>query len=201
VRLSKMGVIVQRVWLGLPNHYSHVLLDALCIMPNHVHVIIILTDTPTHLQWPSVPDQIREKSNIESNNNQTRPYPPQWSAEPDQIREKSNIVSSNNQTRPYLPQWPSVPDQIREKSNIESNKNQTRPYTRYGLPEIVRAVKSFSSRRINRLRGTPGVPVWQRNYYERIIRNEKELNAIRLYILDIPLKWEWDWENPAATHI
>ncbi|HUV92496.1 MAG TPA: hypothetical protein VMV80_05380 [Anaerolineales bacterium] len=75
------------------------------------------------------------------------------------------------------------------------------PYTRHGLPEIVRAVKSFSSRRINRLRGTPGVPVWQRNYYERIIRNEKELNAIRLYILDNPLKWEWDGENPAATHI
>ena len=98
-------------------------------------------------------------------------------------------------------QWSVVSDQIRENLKTESNKTETRPYTRHGIPEIVRAVKSFSARRINRLRVTPGVPVWQRNYYERIIRNEKELNAIRLYILDNPLKWEWDWENPAATHI
>ena len=98
-------------------------------------------------------------------------------------------------------QWLSVPDQIREKSKIESNENQTRPYIRHGISEIVRAIKSFSARRINRLQGTPGVPVWQRNYYERIIRNENELNAIHCYILDKPLRWEWDGENPATTQI
>src|SRR3990170_197394 len=49
----------------------------------------------------------------------------------------------------------------------------TRPYKyRHGLPEIVRAFKSFSERRINAMRRTPGGPVWQRNYYERIIRDE-----------------------------
>ncbi len=46
--------------------------------------------------------------------------------------------------------------------------NQTRPYVtakpRHGLPEIVRAFKSFSAKRINRLRRTDGIPVWQRNY-------------------------------------
>jgi hypothetical protein len=36
---------------------------------------------------------------------------------------------------------------------------------RHGLPEIVRALKTFSSRRINDIRKTPGIPVWQRNYY------------------------------------
>ena len=45
VHLSKMGVIVQQVWLDLSNRYYHVVLDAFCIMPNHVHGIIILTDT------------------------------------------------------------------------------------------------------------------------------------------------------------
>jgi hypothetical protein len=38
------------------------------------------------------------------------------------------------------------------------------------LPEIVRALKTFSVCRINQLRGTPDAPVWQRNYYEHIIR-------------------------------
>jgi putative transposase len=50
---------------------------------------------------------------------------------------------------------------------------------RHGLSEIVRAFKTFSSRRINQIRNTHGVPVWQRNYYEHIIRNENELNKIR----------------------
>lgn len=38
---------------------------------------------------------------------------------------------------------------------------------------------------------------WQRGYYDRIIRNEKELFYIRQYIINNPLKWELDRENPA----
>lgn len=38
---------------------------------------------------------------------------------------------------------------------------------------------------------------WQRNYYDRVIRNEKELNAVREYIFYNPNKWEWDKLNPA----
>jgi putative transposase len=64
------------------------------------------------------------------------------------------------------------------------------------LSEIVRAFKTFSARRINQCRGTPGAPVWQRNYYEHIIRNEESLNRIREYILQNPLRWHLDRENP-----
>jgi REP element-mobilizing transposase RayT len=39
--------------------------------------------------------------------------------------------------------------------------------------------------------------LWQRNYYERVIRNEDELNLIRQYIFDNPLKWTLDRENPS----
>jgi REP element-mobilizing transposase RayT len=38
--------------------------------------------------------------------------------------------------------------------------------------------------------------IWQRNYYEYIIRNDKELNRIRQYIANNPMKWEVDRENP-----
>ncbi len=38
--------------------------------------------------------------------------------------------------------------------------------------------------------------IWQRNYYDRIIRNEKELDKIRKYIFENPLKWELDRNNP-----
>ena len=64
------------------------------------------------------------------------------------------------------------------------------------LSEIVRQFKTFSSRRINKLRDNPGVPVWQRNYYERVIRDEKELAAIREYIHTNSMKWDLDKNNP-----
>ena len=41
--------------------------------------------------------------------------------------------------------------------------------------------------------------LWQRNYYEHIIRNEEELNHIRQYIADNPLNWRTDEENPDVT--
>jgi putative transposase len=80
--------------------------------------------------------------------------------------------------------------------------SQTRPYVtvkRHGLPEIVRAFKSFSARRINRLRRTEGIPVWQRNYYEHIIRSESEMDRISRYIETNPLRWVDDDENPMKT--
>lgn len=69
---------------------------------------------------------------------------------------------------------------------------------RHGLPEIVRQFKTFSARRINALRGTPGVSVWQRNYYEHIIRNDEALERIRRYILENPARWMRDREKPRA---
>lgn len=69
----------------------------------------------------------------------------------------------------------------------------------HGLPEIVRALKTFSARRINQRRQAPGAKLWQRNYYEHIIRNENELNRIREYIVSNPKKWEFDRENPDVS--
>lgn len=64
------------------------------------------------------------------------------------------------------------------------------------LSDIIRSFKTFSANRINKLRDTTGQPLWQRSYFERIIRNERELNNIRQYISDNPVRWEFDWENP-----
>ena len=64
------------------------------------------------------------------------------------------------------------------------------------LGRLVGAFKTVSTKRINDIRGTPGLPVWQRNYYEHVIRNEEEMNRVRQYIIDNPVHWEQDWENP-----
>ncbi len=60
------------------------------------------------------------------------------------------------------------------------------------LGAIVGQYKSRTAKVINRIRKTLGNKVWQRNYYDRIIRNEKELQLIRRYIVNNPLQWEDD---------
>jgi REP-associated tyrosine transposase len=84
---------------------------------------------------------------------------------------------------------------IFETRPYKMSESQIHPDKRHGLPEIVRAFKSFSARRINFLRKTPGIPVWQRNYYEHVIRDQPELNRIYLYIQDNPIKWAIHLEN------
>ena len=66
------------------------------------------------------------------------------------------------------------------------------------LGGLVGAFKTNATRRVNETRGTPGLPVWQRNYYERVVRSESELNRIRDYIRNNPLTWKDDPENPGT---
>ena len=115
MKLSRYGKIIQYVLLDVPKHYPHLELDIFCIMPNHVHIIIVLNH---------------------------------------------NVLVK-----------------------------------RHPLSEVIRAFKSFSAKRINLLRKTPGIAVWQRNYYEHIIRDEKDYESKRNYILMNPQNWENDDEK------
>ncbi|HLO14385.1 MAG TPA: hypothetical protein VK206_06130 [Anaerolineales bacterium] len=64
------------------------------------------------------------------------------------------------------------------------------------VPTIIRSYKSAVSYRINLIRGSRDVPVWQRNYYEHVIRNEKDLQNKTDYIEANPMLWNQDEENP-----
>jgi len=69
------------------------------------------------------------------------------------------------------------------------------------LGAVIRGFKSALTRRINKGRGVSGVSMWQRNYWERIIRNERELEAIRRYILANPANWRKDDLYPGSSRI
>jgi REP element-mobilizing transposase RayT len=68
------------------------------------------------------------------------------------------------------------------------------PERRHAIPEIVRGFKTFFARRVNERAGKRGV-LWQRGYYEHVIRNDKALDRIRAYIANNPARWEDDSEN------
>lgn len=61
-----------------------------------------------------------------------------------------------------------------------------------GLGSVVRGFKSAVTKQINLTDRSRLSPIWQRNYYERIIRDENELNEIRKYIRENPAKWNLD---------
>ena len=63
------------------------------------------------------------------------------------------------------------------------------------IPTIIRSFKSAVTKRINETRNTPGMPVWQRNFYEHIIRDDADHTRIEQYIADNPLTREKDEEN------
>ena len=75
-------------------------------------------------------------------------------------------------------------------------QNQFRSPSR-SLGALVRGFKSSVTTRINTLRGTPGTPVWQRNYFDRVIRSDREYEEIAAYIANNPANWLTDAERPA----
>ena len=72
------------------------------------------------------------------------------------------------------------------------------PTERHPLSEIVRQFKTFSAKRVNQIRGITGIPVWQRDYYEHIIRNDAELDHVRQYIANNPAKWDYEHGHAIA---
>jgi len=82
---------------------------------------------------------------------------------------------------------------IENNNFLENNKNERRKML---IPRIVGYYKMNTAKEINILRNIKSQAFWQRNYYERIIRTEEELNYTRKYIEENPIKWVLDKENP-----
>jgi REP element-mobilizing transposase RayT len=67
------------------------------------------------------------------------------------------------------------------------------------LGAFVRGFKAATTGRINAHRDRPNDPVWQRNYYDHIVRDDRDLDHIREYIANNPANWANDRENPSVT--
>ena len=70
---------------------------------------------------------------------------------------------------------------------------------RMTLPLVVGYFKMNTAKRINQIHGSEGLPVWQRNYYEYIIRNETDYNRIHTYIATNATNWGTDDEHPGKS--
>ncbi len=83
---------------------------------------------------------------------------------------------------------------IQTSRSVPSDRAHSRAPLRRprSLGSLVAGFKSAATKRINELRRTPGMPVWQRNYMDRVIRNDQELTRVRSYIRNNPLELKSD---------
>jgi REP element-mobilizing transposase RayT len=83
---------------------------------------------------------------------------------------------------------------LSEQDNSHGNEGSPTALSakRKPIGRLIGAFKTVSTKHMNELRHTPGKKLWQRNYWEHIVRNESELNRIREYIYNNPKQWELD---------
>lgn len=119
--------------------------------------------------------------------------------------EKTAMIRSNI----HLDEYIVMPNHIHGIIIMDKQKNDRRGVLQYAptavnsfrspsqtIGSIIRGFKSTVTKQINILRGFPESPVWQRNYYEHIVRGDNDLNRIREYIHGNPLNWDGDQNNP-----
>ncbi len=169
MHLNAAGRVVERVWDGLPEHYPHVELDAFVVMPDHMHGVIVLADGP-----------LPAEAGFETN--------------------RETQAGINVSTGRRVGHRPTPTKDLRHTSGRRVGHRPTptkrKASTRHGLSEVVRGFKSFSAKRVNALRGMTGIAVWQRGFYEHVVRNEDDLNRIREYIVGNPVRWSMKREGP-----
>jgi REP element-mobilizing transposase RayT len=93
---------------------------------------------------------------------------------------RRGVSNTPNTVSQYGGVWQYAPTEFQSPSN--------------NLGAIIRGFKSASTKQTNQQKINI-IFQWQRNYYERIIRNENELNKIRKYIIENPIKWETEKDN------
>ena len=172
--LNEYGKIVEQCWFNLPNYYNNIVLDAYIIMPNHFHGIIFINDTI---------DTVDNIGAIDIG-----------------AIHVGAIHESPQQPDNESPNTGAIPVGAIHELPQQPENESPRQRRKMLLPKIIGRFKMNSAKQINQIRNTSGVPVWQRNYYEQIIRNEKSLEKIRNYIINNPLEWYYDDYNPKKVN-
>jgi putative transposase len=221
MQLNTLGEIVQTHWMRLPKHHPNLQLDAFVVMPNHFHGILVLTQNhlPHTSHTSTVGAGLADPSTVSANPVPTKPALP-YSADP--VTTKPTLPYSDTlaiATNPVLtkPTFPystdsettqpiqtyrsqhlggggagSIDTFIDGSHDVLAKPAPTETFTHNGIPEMIRGFKTFSARRINEKRRMQGCPVWQRNYYEHIVRNNQALQTIQAYIHNNPQSWTTD---------
>ena len=173
--LNEYGKIVEQEWLKTPQIRVNVKLREFVVMPNHFHAIVQIMyrisnnisvgsycNTTQH-ENGNTPQHENGNTDIQNNGNK--------------IVQKASIQSLKKNNEKNTP----LPGQFGNKRSPSNT-----------LGAIVRGFESAVTKQINILRNTPGEFVWQRNFYDHIIRNKTVFYKIKNYIVNNPGNWKND---------
>ena len=207
MRLNDAGYMIARWWDELNRKFPTLCTDVFVIMPNHFHGIIVIESDD---QW------------LDGENGQSHDGQPRRAAPTD----PGDGVGAVLGDRPGEgPPHDGPPHRIAPTDSGdgvgavlgdcpgEGPPHEGPPHRAAPtggmvakLGDVIRWFKTMSTNEY--IRGVkqqdwPPFPgkLWQRNYYERVIRNKRELTAIRQYVVENPLKWHLDRENPDVAEM
>lgn len=171
--------IVREIWLEIPEKFLDVELDAFIIMPNHVHGIIIINK-----EWRGLIRQDYRNNDI----NWGKDLIYQTPNDDFKRKQKADLVNQAtavNQTKANDWAGLRIDDDGKDLILMKSSKRT--------IDKIIRYFKAKSTKFIDD--GACHHFKWQPNHDQHIVRSRKELDAIREYILNNPLRWMFDREN------
>jgi REP element-mobilizing transposase RayT len=173
--LNHAGEIVRDIWYQIPVHFQNVTPDAFVIMPNHIHGILTvgagLSRPDLRSSAPNFPSSapVSRLSHIDS-----------LHANDDDQQEEHDGGMCNN-CGGGGNGW-----------NGRGNGGGGRENRAPTVGQMVAYFKYISTKQFNESRNAGIQKLWQRNYYEHIIRDDSDLNRIREYIWNNPLNWLTD---------
>jgi putative transposase len=144
--LFPIGIIAERYWKNIPRHFPNIRLDEFCIMPNHIHGILIIKDA-------------------------------------------SNVGV----------QYEIPGNHIEPLHSVESHFHSFQHTVPKSIGSILRTYKTAVTKRCKE-NGFDQF-VWQRNFHDRVIRDDSELRRIQEYIRNNPANWDVDDENPKKINL
>ncbi len=210
------GIIVRQCWNDLPAHYPHIRLDEFIIMPNHIHGIIVIrdstfvgarssrpilkTDGPTYarssrpigLSRPIMPSSGAIESETAGLSRPMEFPRTEFPGRGDQNMGRDTRAHKMGRDD-HAPTNATIGDTNATDTNATTTGKPTTKTTTLG--NIVAYFKYQSTKQINVARQRGVEKIWQRNYYDHIIRDDKSLFQIRRYIRNNPTRWETDFEH------
>ena len=177
MRLNDAGRMIEKWWLEMNRAFPTMETDEYIVMPNHFHGVVVIVGADLRV-CPIVGADLRVCPIVGAD---LRVCP---------------IVGAD------LRVCPIVGADLRVCPIVGAGNRGA--HTGAPLPSIIQWFKTMTTNEYIRGVKTSAWPpfpgkLWQRNYYEHIIRDEESLNRIREYIRNNPLQWALDRENPDGT--
>ena len=172
VQLSRLGQIADEAFRAVPDHGLHVVVDALVVMPDHLHVLLGLTHRPD-AEAGGDAEETRHGVPL-------RPNAPPHSVEARHGASSPTPALSPTPATSPTPTWtpaPAPPAAPRTFGGLAAGS----------IPSIVNQAKGAVTRAARRA-GHTGFR-WQPGYHDRVVRSERELDHARRYIANNPARW------------